>query len=163
MKRCRITRPEVSRYVSRHQRQKTARTHTHLHIHTLNLYMLEARYIATYHNGNPSRPTKHANLDVQVFFDQCAEQAFLTFNGEQYNLIQFHIHSPSEHAVRKITQSGNEWTCCNRFCTHTVRWRIPPGSNSKILRTLCVNDRFLFQPLRPRPFCNNNSPGCRST
>ncbi|CAM9471667.1 unnamed protein product [Ascophyllum nodosum] len=42
----------------------------------------------------------------EVFFDQCAEQAFLTFNGEQYNLIQFHIHSPSEHATAESLHSA---------------------------------------------------------
>lgn len=36
----------------------------------------------------------------QVIFEECSEEAFLTFNDERYNLIQIHVHSPSEHAVR---------------------------------------------------------------
>lgn len=37
----------------------------------------------------------------QVIFEECSEEAYLTFNDDRYNLIEIHIHSPSEHAVRK--------------------------------------------------------------
>lgn len=35
----------------------------------------------------------------EVVFDECSEEAHLHFNDERYNLIQIHIHSPSEHAI----------------------------------------------------------------
>ncbi|CAN0329664.1 unnamed protein product, partial [Ascophyllum nodosum] len=35
----------------------------------------------------------------EVFFDGCSETARVDFKREQYDLIQFHIHSPSEHAI----------------------------------------------------------------
>eukprot|EP00903_Cladosiphon_okamuranus_P007202 g6993.t1 len=33
----------------------------------------------------------------QVGFDGCSTVPYLTYKGEQYNLLQFHIHSPSEY------------------------------------------------------------------
>ena len=45
-------------------------------------------------------------IPTQVVFDGCSEQATLSFNSEIYNLFQIHIHSPSEHAVRKQIDVG---------------------------------------------------------
>lgn len=44
---------------------------------------------------------------IQVFFDGCSEEAHLNFDGERYNLYQIHIHSPSEHAVRRKAEARN--------------------------------------------------------
>ena len=45
-------------------------------------------------------------IPTQVLFGDCAQQASLSFNSETYNLVQIHIHSPSEHAVRKQIDVG---------------------------------------------------------
>lgn len=37
----------------------------------------------------------------QVIFGGCENTPYLTWQGEVYNLLQFHIHSPSEHLVRR--------------------------------------------------------------
>lgn len=34
-------------------------------------------------------------------FDGCAEPPYVTWDGTVYNLLQVHIHSPSEHLVRE--------------------------------------------------------------
>lgn len=38
----------------------------------------------------------------QVYFDKCPEEPHLEFKGERYDLLQIHIHSPSEHIVSKV-------------------------------------------------------------
>ena len=45
-------------------------------------------------------------IPTQVVFEGCSKQASLSFNSETYNLVQIHIHSPSEHAVRKQIDVG---------------------------------------------------------
>ncbi|CAN0423913.1 unnamed protein product [Pylaiella littoralis] len=35
----------------------------------------------------------------QVYFDGCAEPPYVTWDGTVYNLLQVHIHSPSEHLI----------------------------------------------------------------
>lgn len=37
----------------------------------------------------------------QVEFDNCADTPHLVWNGDVYNLLQMHIHSPSEYKVRQ--------------------------------------------------------------
>ncbi|CAM9807179.1 unnamed protein product, partial [Pylaiella littoralis] len=37
--------------------------------------------------------------DYAVYFDGCPNVPSLTWEGETYNLLQFHIHSPSEHLM----------------------------------------------------------------
>lgn len=36
----------------------------------------------------------------QVSFENCDDPPHLSFDGEAYDLVQMHIHSPSEHMVR---------------------------------------------------------------
>ena len=45
-------------------------------------------------------------VPTQVGFENCSEQASLSFNSDIYNLLQIHIHSRSEHAVRKQIDVG---------------------------------------------------------
>ncbi|CAN0486436.1 unnamed protein product, partial [Scytosiphon promiscuus] len=35
----------------------------------------------------------------QVIFEGCSDTPHLEFTGDTYNLVQVHIHSPSEHMV----------------------------------------------------------------
>jgi len=51
----------------------------------------------------------------QVYFDKCPEEPHLEFKGERYNLLQIHIHSPSEHVVSKVwgvRRFGTTGACC---------------------------------------------------
>lgn len=41
---------------------------------------------------------------LQIAFDGCTNVPYLMYNGEQYNLLQLHIHSPSEYTVRGDVQ-----------------------------------------------------------
>ena len=45
-------------------------------------------------------------IPTQVVFEGCSKQASLSFNSETYDLVQIHINSPSEHAVRKQIDVG---------------------------------------------------------
>ena len=42
----------------------------------------------------------------QVKFEGCSDKPHLEFKGERYNLLQIHIHSPSEHMVRPSSRGG---------------------------------------------------------
>lgn len=44
---------------------------------------------------------------IQVIFGGCSEEAYMKLNGARYNLYQIHIHSPSEHAVRRKAEIDN--------------------------------------------------------
>lgn len=46
----------------------------------------------------------HTMRAFQVYYDECAEEAYLTFDEERYNMYQTHFHSPSEHAVSDKNQ-----------------------------------------------------------
>ena len=38
----------------------------------------------------------------QIDFSDCSDTSHLSFDGGKYSLLQMHIHSPSEHMVRRV-------------------------------------------------------------